>query len=427
LAALLWQSVLGRLAGYENVNDAQRLARESRSVAMQEKESGPGAPAGGATTQQDVLGGAAQTSARRYRLHEELEALEAEERWPHWRRGRADPAALRDRRRQVLNELFYEGRAARPYWMRFFLLLSVSVIIATLGLYTDSVALVIAAMLLAPLMTPILGIAAALVMGWPGRQLRQMLLVVVATAVTFVLAYAILWLFDAPRGLAVPGQLVLRTDPDLFDLVVALTAGLAGAYMLVYRESLSALPGVAIAVALVPPLCASSMLFYLGHYQLAWEAMLIYLTNFAAIIAVASIVFLSTGLKPRLRHLSLRLKVAIGEIFAVGVAVIVAIPLLTTTIDRLHEAHEEESALAAVRSWIGTREIDVLNVDVEGDEVSVELILNLPYRALETTRASVASVIRGDLNEASLAAAISKALGHTVRLAVTMQLRFKMA
>jgi uncharacterized hydrophobic protein (TIGR00271 family) len=393
------------------------------------RESRSGAPAE-AASQQDELEGAAQTSARRYRLDEELEALEAEESWPHRRRGGGDPAAIRDRRRQVLNELFYEGKAAVPYWMRFFLLLSVSVIIATLGLHSDSVALVIAAMLLAPLMTPILGIAAAMVMGWPGRQLRQMLLVVVATAVTFFLAYAILWLFNAPRGLAIPEQLLLRTDPDLVDLLVALTAGLAGAYMLVYRETLSALPGVAIAVALVPPLCASSMLFYLGHYQLAWEAMLIYLTNFAAIIVVASIVFLSTGLKPRLRHLGIKLKVAIGEIIAVGVAVIVAVPLVTTTIDRAREAHEEENALAAVRSWIGTREIDVLDVDVEGDEVSVAVILNLPYRVIETTHgnpASLASRGPGDLNEASLAAAISKALGHTVRLAVTMQLRFKMA
>ena len=397
---------------------------------MRERESGPGEPAGEATNQQDEIGEATQKSARLYPLHEELEALETKERRLYRLRGRADPAALRDRRRQVLNELFYEGQAAFPYWTRFFLLLSISVIIATLGLYTDSGALVIAAMLLAPLMTPILGIAAALVMGWPGRQLRQMLLVVVATAVTFALSYAILWLFNAPRSLAIPGQLLLRTDPDLFDLVVALSAGLAGAYMLVYRETLSALPGVAIAVALVPPLCASSMLFYLGHYQLAWEAMLIYLTNFAAIIVVASIVFLSTGLKPRLRHLGLDLKVAIGAIFAVGIAVIVAVPLATTTIDRLHEAHEEEKVLAAVRSWIGTRAIDVLNVDVDGDTVSVAFILNLPYRVLETNRASVATVanvVPGDLNEASLAAAISKALGHSVRLAVTMQLRFKMA
>ncbi|MCG6861094.1 MAG: DUF389 domain-containing protein, partial [Chromatiaceae bacterium] len=68
----------------------------------------------------------------------------------------------------------------------------------------------------------------------------------------------------APTAMPVPDQVLARTHPTLDDLEVAICAGFAAAYMLVRRESLSALPGVAIAVALVPPLCSAGILLYFG-------------------------------------------------------------------------------------------------------------------------------------------------------------------
>ena len=78
---------------------------------------------------------------------------------------------------QFRSALRFEGASRRDYWRRFSALLALSVIIATMGLTRDSGAVVIAAMLIAPLMTPILGIAAAMMLGWTQRALRLFFIV----------------------------------------------------------------------------------------------------------------------------------------------------------------------------------------------------------------------------------------------------------
>ena len=92
-------------------------------------------------------------------------------------------------RREVLGSLFFTGPALRPYLIRFTVLLALSVTIASYGLLGDSAAVVIGAMLVAPLMTPVLGVAAALVMGWPRRLTLSALQVAAATAGSIALAW----------------------------------------------------------------------------------------------------------------------------------------------------------------------------------------------------------------------------------------------
>jgi len=82
------------------------------------------------------------------------------------------------------------------------------------------------------------------------------------------------------------------------ELLIALSAGIAAAYMLVRRETLSILPGVTIAVALIQPLYVSGLLVYFKEYALAWNAFLLYATNLVAIILTAGTVLLLTGFKP---------------------------------------------------------------------------------------------------------------------------------
>jgi len=77
-----------------------------------------------------------------------------------------------EQRQEILNELFFEGEERMPYVKHFYSLLTVSTLIACMGLVRNSPAVVIGAMLLSPLMTPILAFAAGLVMGWPVRSGR---------------------------------------------------------------------------------------------------------------------------------------------------------------------------------------------------------------------------------------------------------------
>ncbi len=181
-------------------------------------------------------------------------------------RGLGRKSLSHEQRREILNQLFFEGEARMPYVKQFYSLLALAAIIATFGLMRNSTAVVIGAMLLSPLMTPILGVAASLVMGWPVRAGRVAIRLFFATLFVFGLAYLILFVFGVPTNIVIPAEIVARTNPKMAELLVGLCAGLAAAYMLVRKETVSALPGVAISVALVPPLCVAGLLTYFKEY-----------------------------------------------------------------------------------------------------------------------------------------------------------------
>jgi uncharacterized membrane protein len=98
---------------------------------------------------------------------------------------------------------------------------------------------------------------------------------------------------DAPTS-----EILARTQPSLLDLVVALVSGTAGAYAQCRRTVSGAMAGVAIAVALVPPLASAGIGVALGNSTIAVGALLLFLTNLSAITAVGSLTFLLFGFRP---------------------------------------------------------------------------------------------------------------------------------
>lgn len=157
-----------------------------------------------------------------------------------------------EERRALLEQLYLGSDADfRAYLNRFLWLLSFSVLIAAFGLHANSTAVVIGAMLVAPLMEPILALAVALVMGWTKRLWRSVLFIVLGCLVSIALAFVVSLVI--PERIVVVDEIASRTRPTLLDLGVALGAGAAAAYALTRRASV-AMPGVAVAVALVPPL-----------------------------------------------------------------------------------------------------------------------------------------------------------------------------
>ena len=177
----------------------------------------------------------------------------------------------------------------------FYALLIASSLIASFGLVANSTAVVIGAMLVSPLMTPILGIALALVRG-DARLLRRALL---AEVVGVALAVAMATLFGfLPINIEATPEMLARTEPNLLDLLVAVLAGFAGAYAMVDERISPALPGVAIATAIVPPLSNTGLCLALGAYEGASGSFLLFLANFLSILLVASIIFFFAGLAP---------------------------------------------------------------------------------------------------------------------------------
>ncbi|MBA3532939.1 MAG: DUF389 domain-containing protein [Ardenticatenales bacterium] len=168
----------------------------------------------------------------------------------------------------------------------FYTLILLSVIIATMGLLLNSGAVIIGAMLVAPLMTPIIALGLGVVLGdarllgVAGRSTAQGILLGV------VLAALLDWL--APLVLFTP-EIEARTQPNLFDLTVALAAGAAGAFSVTRKHVSAALPGVAIAAALVPPLCVVGICLATGRRDAALGASLLFGTNLVAISFAATL------------------------------------------------------------------------------------------------------------------------------------------
>ncbi len=181
-----------------------------------------------------------------------------------------------DRTDDICAQLYFEDAERRPYVIRFAVLMATSTLIATFGIATDSGPVVIGAMLAAPLMTPLLGLSGALVMGWPKRQLEQTLFVAGAGVGAITLAFLAAKTFSQPTFvIEQSGELLARTSPGTLDMSIALAAGTAGAYVTVHRKAVAALRGAAIAVALIPPLAAVGISMSIGRGDLAGGALLL--------------------------------------------------------------------------------------------------------------------------------------------------------
>jgi uncharacterized hydrophobic protein (TIGR00271 family) len=163
-------------------------------------------------------------------------------------------------------------------------LLVCSAILASIGLDTSSAAVVIGAMLISPLMGPILGVG--LGMGVTDRALLQRSLRELALGTFLSFAASAVYFAVSPLATATP-ELIARTRPTLLDVGVAFFGGLAGIVAGSRRNISLALPGVAIATALMPPLCTAGFGFASGNWSFFFGALYLYALN-AIFIALAT-------------------------------------------------------------------------------------------------------------------------------------------
>jgi len=181
----------------------------------------------------------------------------------------------------------------------FYFMLAISAVIATLGLLANSAAVIIGAMIIAPLMSPIIAMSYGLVAGRGKLILRSLLTVLTGTILTIGVAIV---MTEAIGWTLAGSEIVARMKPTLLDLGVALASGAAAAFAYTRTGISSALAGIAIAVALVPPLCTVGIAVALGQEAsvevgLATDSfsargpLLLYLTNIIGIIFAGSVVF----------------------------------------------------------------------------------------------------------------------------------------
>jgi uncharacterized hydrophobic protein (TIGR00271 family) len=266
-----------------------------------------------------------------------------------------------------LDDLFPEGPEFRRSLRTFVVLLALAGLIASFGLYQDSVASIIGAMVVAPLGGSIMALAGALVTGRTRWQTITFLEVALGSFMVVAIGYVVSFVFPDP--LTLTPSMEARTAPGLLDLGVAMAAGAAGAYVAGRRTGTDALPGVAIAVSLVPPLATVGICLQLHRWDDAGGALILFLTNFVAIIVVACIVFVLFGAAPSPTMLRERHRLRNGFIVAVIALVVVAIPLALNSADQVGSIVRTREGVPIVREWIGDRDLAVSDWSVEGDSV----------------------------------------------------------
>ena len=209
---------------------------------------------------------------------------------------------------RMQDKLFFLFPDYKQRLSKFWLLLSLAAIIAASGVVNDSSATVIGAMIVAPLMTPILGLMLSIVVMDYKNGLCCFSLVATGVALCFVVG--VLYGYAQGSDTLAPennSQVQGRVQPKLPDLIAAVATGVVGSVALVRNDIGDTLPGVSISISLVPPICVAGMMLSINRLGDAGGAMLLFATNLMSILVVGIFVMYLYGvhllaLRTRARH-----------------------------------------------------------------------------------------------------------------------------
>ena len=276
---------------------------------------------------------------------------------------------------RVRETLLFEGSVLRKKLVRFFCLLILAASIATFGLLGNDIAVVIGAMIVAPLMLPIMGLAFSVSIGDRTAIFNTLLVslggIVTAIAIGFILTLPITEFFQ-PESI---DQIMNRTAPRLLDLLAALVTGLAGAFALSRRDVSDTLPGVAIAVSLVPPLANVGVLMAFGKTSLALGSLLLFITNYLAILITGTLVFGLMGF-PQASLIKRSVKTKYKAIAITMAAVIlIMIPLSLTSYSLFVSNSIKARVYSLSNDWLAGSGYRIIDINTETADKSVKMIL----------------------------------------------------
>ncbi|MGE5276346.1 MAG: DUF389 domain-containing protein [Acidobacteriota bacterium] len=217
-----------------------------------------------------------------------------------------------------------------------------SAVIASVGLNTNSVAVVIGAMLISPQMGPIVGLGYGLAVR--DRPTARRSAVYVGVSVGLPLLVSTVYFFASPLQDAT-AEILARTKPNLLDLLVALAAAIAGVIALTNEKISAALPGVAIAIAIMPPLCAAGYGLATGQWAIAMGAFYLFAVNAMAIVLCAYVLFRRMHFVETAAESGSQM----SRWLALGVTTAFLLPLCYSLYSTVHENTERRIARAFVR------------------------------------------------------------------------------
>ncbi|WP_114748899.1 DUF389 domain-containing protein [Pleomorphovibrio marinus] len=278
----------------------------------------------------------------------------------------------------------------------YLVLMTLSTFIATLGLFGNSSPVIIGAMILAPLMSPIISLS----MGVLRQDQRLIFESSKAIGLGMLLGYlcAVFLTWLTPLNIS-NEEILARVRPNLLDLGVAVGSGIAGAYAHAKEEVAKTLAGVAIAVALVPPLAVSGIGLGWMDWSIFLGALLLLFTNFAGMIMAAAFTFLLLGFSPF--RLARR-----GILITLLVVGLVSLPLVLGFLDMVKEK-------------------DVIS-KLDGHRLEEVVLRDIHVRQVKPLRLSVKIIAESPLNESqirNIKQELEEYLGEEIELEVTLGIK----
>lgn len=278
--------------------------------------------------------------------------------------------------------VFFDGPTVERKRSRFWILMVLSSFIAAAGVVGDSTATVIGAMIVAPLMTPILGVMLGVVLGDRSNLLRSIGLVLAGGTAAILIGYLLGMGVENPIVAATNSQVASRVNPALIDLIAAVATGAVGSVALVRRDISDTLPGVAIAISLVPPLAVVGLTAESQAWDESRGALFLFATNVASILATGVVVMalyrvyqmVKPAATPERRAVNRRNALAVIVVFFA----IVLIPLVGSAAQiRSNQARQSE-VRAITEQWADDVGWEVLEVSTTGTNVDVRVIGSPP-------------------------------------------------
>ncbi|MFZ4719865.1 MAG: DUF389 domain-containing protein [Ilumatobacteraceae bacterium] len=275
---------------------------------------------------------------------------------------------------RMRDHLFFDGEDAARKLSRFWVLLLLASAIAAAGVVGDSTATVIGAMIVAPLMTPIMGTVLAITTADRANLVRSVLLVVGGACAAIAVGYLMGLLSPIAVVASTSSQVAGRVNPRLIDLIAAVATGAVGAFAQCRDDVSDTLPGVAIAISLVPPLAVVGLTLEGGAPSESWGALLLFLTNVAAILLTGVIVmslFKVQHFAPTREESGFSRRVAVTVV--VVFVVLIAVPLVVASTS-LTRARQDEVRIGSVATaWAEQHDWSVISVGPIGRTLTVTI------------------------------------------------------
>ncbi|RUM68784.1 MAG: TIGR00341 family protein [Sulfurospirillum sp.] len=309
---------------------------------------------------------------------------------------------------QRYQELFAQLRDEARLSSTFVVLMILSTILATVGLFLNSSSVVIGAMLLAPLMQPIVSYAMGLLrfdmdLFWQGlRSVTIGILLVLGTS--FLLA----WLLPFQT---VTSEIAGRLHPTLLDLIVAIVSGIAAAYAKNNQKIIGSLAGVSIAVALVPPISTAGIGLGWSEWAIFQNAFLLFLTNFAGIVFAAALTFMVLGFSPVKRAKN-------GLFLSTVTLLLISVPLYFSFALMVKDAKIKEK-LEQKQFVLDDRNVSIENLLIAHTRKPDNLILRFDL----VTQSSGEGKVRGDALKAMIKQRIAPYLNRKENLILEVSRR----